>query len=160
ISDPPSIVAPEFRLVDGASMSLGRVAGESCLLDQACIVPLIGGCSDVAGTVVDVGFCGCQVTDVPRACITCGSGAHGACGQGCEFPVGTAGLEARGQCLPSAPSASDCVCFAVPAGGEITVGGCGTTIDGVCPGGGCCADDPRDGCETTSDGIRCAGVCV
>src|SRR5690606_25222658 len=98
-SDPPSIVVP----IDASSLTASDVAvtaGSACLAGAECVVPPLGACDDVQGTVVQIagGGCGCEITDPDPSCIGCGGGASGQCGGACEFAVNDS--TARGTCLP------------------------------------------------------------
>jgi hypothetical protein len=66
---------------------------------------------------------------------------------------------ARGLCLPFAADSPDCVCYAIGAGQELAVQGCGGPSRTGCPGDRCCADDPRDDCAVSPDS-SCTGLCV
>jgi hypothetical protein len=159
-SDPSSIVTKDFELVDGSSTRTATVAGVSCPVGDACRATRIGECTAVDGSVVDIeGFgCGCRVDDVDPGCITCGSGASGTCGGGCEFTVGQ--FTARGECLPTSSDTGDCACFAIDASDEPSVAGCSGPLNVPCSPDRCCADDPRDGCDLSTSDVTCAGICV
>lgn len=161
-SDPPAIVTREFTIPEGDG--LARVAGGTCPVGATCLADRIGSCTQVGGGAVDIeGFgCGCQITDVPPACITCGGGATGSCGASGGYPVGNTGRMARGVCLPFSAESEQCVVYGVIAGGteDAVVDSCDGPLGTSCPGERCCADDPRDGCDPDSGGTGCAGVCV
>ena len=155
-SDPPSIVVP----LDGsaATTSAATTAG-SCDTSADCSVAKLGACTNVPGKVVFVpNGCGCEVAEPDPACIGCGGGASGQCGGDCSFEVG--GATARGTCLPFDYESEEGACYAVAAGGEQTVQGCGGVIGAACPGSACCANDPRGSCNPLDGGIDCPGVCV
>ena len=162
-SDPPAIISTDFVLTgeaaSRASSATGTVAG-ACPVGAGCAVR-IGGCDAVNGEVVLVKqeVCGCRIDEVPGACIRCGDGASGTCGDTCSFAVGTRGLTARGLCLPYAADDGGCACYAVGTGDKLDVRSCGGTVRARCPGERCCVDDPRDGCDAAG-GVDCPGLCV
>jgi hypothetical protein len=155
-SDPPSIVVP---LGEGATTSLATPAG-TCPQGETCVVATLGSCTDVAGVVVEQeGFgCGCEIDEPSPDCIGCGGGATGQCGADCDYQVG--GFTARGTCLPFDYESEECSCYAVGAGQEQTVQGCGGVLEVSCPDGGCCADDPRGSCAELGGFVDCPGVCT
>ena len=157
-SDPPSIVVP----IDASSLTAPDAAGPAgtCNTGAECILPILGSCLDVTGSVVELesGGSGCAVQDPDPSCIGCGGGATGQCGGDCAFPV--AGATARGTCLPFDYESEECACYAIEAGGEQTVQGCGSVIGVSCPDAGCCANDPRGSCDPLGGLVDCPGVCV
>ena len=157
-SDPPSIVVP----IDASSLTAPDAAGPAgtCNTGAECILPILGSCLDVTGSVVELesGGCGCAVQDPDPSCIGCGGGATGQCGGDCAFPV--AGATARGTCLPFDYESEECACYAITAGGDQTVQGCGGVIGVSCPDAGCCANDPRGSCDLLGGLVDCPGVCV
>ncbi len=156
-SDPPSIVVP----IDASSLTSSAVAGPAgaCNVGAQCVVPTLGSCEDVQGVVVELeSLCGCQITEPDPACIGCGGGATGQCGGDCEFAVNDA--TARGTCLPFDYESEECACYAVGASSEQTVQGCGGVLEAECPDAGCCANDPRGGCDPLDGLVECPGVCV
>jgi len=157
-SDPPSLIAPGSA-AGSASVKRDRAAG-ACTAGAECIVPLIGGCQDVAGFVIDDPTLGCRcvVAVVPPSCIHCGDGASGQCGGECEFPVADA--TARGICLPYDSQVDACACYAIGAGQELATQGCGGAVELLCEGDRCCANDPRGACDPLDGEIACPGVCV
>jgi hypothetical protein len=162
-SDPPTIVSTDFVLTGEAASrtsSATETVASACPVGAGCAVR-IGGCDAVPGEVVLVkqDVCGCRIDQVPAACVRCGGGASGACGETCSYAVGRRGLTARGLCLPFSADADGCACYAVGAGEEIDVRSCGGIVRAGCPGQRCCVDDPRDGCDAV-DGVDCPGLCV
>jgi len=157
-SDPPSIVAPNFSTTSGAAATAHPAA--TCPVGTDCFVPTLGSCQNVQGSVVstDGGGCGCQITDPSSDCIGCGGGTSGQCGGACEYAVG--GSTARGTCLPFDYESEKCSCYAVGAGQEQAIQGCGGVLSVGCPGNLCCADDPRGACSTLGGIVECPGVCV
>jgi hypothetical protein len=156
-SDPPSIVVP----LDGtsATTSAGTTAG-GCNVGAECFVATLGACEDVTGTVVQLveTACGCEIAEPDPSCIGCGGGATGQCGGDCAFAVGEA--IARGTCLPFDYESEECACYAITAGGDQTVQGCGSVLGVSCPDAGCCANDPRGSCDPLGGIVECPGVCV
>ncbi|MEW6269349.1 MAG: hypothetical protein AB1689_08655 [Thermodesulfobacteriota bacterium] len=156
-SDPPSIVVGDFETAQ--STAADRPAG-ACPEGAACTVAMLGSCADVEGVVVDVdGFgCGCEIEEPSPECIGCGGGASGQCGAACEYQAGDA--TARGTCLPFDYESEECACYAVGAGEQQSVQGCGGVLQAVCPDGGCCANDPRGACAELGGLVECPGVCT
>ena len=160
-SDPPSIIVP----IDGtsATTSAATIAG-GCNVGAECFVPTLGACDDVRGEVIDLAVarvgtgCGCQIVEPDPSCIGCGGGATGQCGGDCAFAVGEA--TARGTCLPFDYESEECACYAITAGGDQTIEGCGGVLEASCPADGCCADDPRGSCDPLGGIVECPGVCV
>jgi hypothetical protein len=159
-SDPPSIVVPEFST--GGAVALADVPAGTCPTGSVCTVAVVGSCQDVQGTVVDVeGFgCGCEIADPQPECIACGAGASGQCGAACEYQVSS--FTARGTCLPFDYESEECACYAVGAGAQQAVEGCGGVLGAACPdtGSGCCATDPRGACDPLNGLVSCPGICV
>jgi len=158
-SDPPSIVVPVNGSTSSALASTDRPAG-TCPVGDGCVVATLGACEDVVGSIVelDSGVCGCQITDPAPECIGCGGGASGQCGGPCEYTVD--GATARGTCLPFDYESEECSCYAVGAGEQQTVQGCGGVLQVGCPADGCCANDPRGACDPLGGIVDCPGVCV
>jgi hypothetical protein len=155
-SDPPSIVVPESSATTAAAHPAG-----TCPVGAGCVVPTLGACQDVRGTVTELatGGCGCRVAEPDPTCIGCGGGgASGQCGGDCSFAVGAA--QARGTCLPFDYESEECACYAIESGGSQTIQGCGGVLEAACPSNGCCADDPRGSCDPLGGLIECPGVCV
>ena len=157
-SDPPSIVVSSFSSTMGAAAT-ARPAG-TCPVDANCFVPSLGACQNVQGKVVstDNGGCGCLIAEPSPDCIGCGDGATGQCGGDCAYAVGNA--TARGTCLPFDYESEKCSCYAVGAGQEQAIQGCGGVLSVGCPDNRCCADDPRGACDTLGGQVECPGVCV
>jgi hypothetical protein len=154
-SDPPSIATDEFDLDDDRTAT---VRGGSC--SGSCRARQIGGCSSVAGRLVEIDSrCLCEVDEVAASCITCGSGAAGTCGKACDYAVGS--RTARGLCLPFDALGGGCLCSAVGADGAGLPSSCGGALAVQCGGEGqCCVDDPADGCDPSSGDTACAGRCA
>ena len=158
-SDPPSIVVPLDGDAASALASTDRPAG-TCPVGDTCVVATLGSCVDVAGSIVDLdgGGCGCLIEDPAPECVGCGGGTSGQCGGACEYEVGNA--TARGTCLPFDYESEECSCYAVGAGEQQAVQGCGGVLQVGCPDAGCCANDPRGACDPLGGIVECPGVCV
>src|SRR5690606_4301869 len=145
---------------EGQSSDAAERPAGACPTGSACSVEVLGSCEDVPGVVVDVaGFgCGCQITDPDPACITCGGGASGTCGAPCEYQVSA--FTARGTCLPFDYESEECACYAIGAGAQQAVEGCGGVLAAPCPeaSSGCCATDPRGACDPQNGLVACPGI--
>ncbi len=166
----PAIASLEFHLVDDDG---GKPA--TCDDGAPCIVSRIGLCEEVPGRQIMIGNrCCCYVDPVTPHCVRCGTkdGARipAACGEPCSFDVGQpldangqqTGilLRARGVCLPLDADSPHCFCHAIEARGARAVQACGEVEGTGCAGGGCCIDDPRDGCRPLDGDVSCPGMCV
>lgn len=151
-SDPPSIIVPNLS----TASTLGSAAG-GCAVGQPCSVA-VGSCSAVSGSLVETAAgCGCQIAQVPPACVLCQSGSD-SCGGECSYQAG--GRTVRGSCLPFSSGSDDCACVATDPSNPATLGICGGPLNATCPDGRCCADDPRDGCDPKRGDHECSGICV
>jgi hypothetical protein len=154
-SDPPSYETSDYT-TSATSADMARTAA-ACTEGGQCFANRVGSCTGVRGHLVGTSAgCRCRIDDLDAACIACGSGATGQCGGDCEFPLGDSTV--RGICLPTSSDNPGCACYGIGAGSTLSVESCAGPLDGQCPAGRCCTDDPSDGCNGGPAG--CVGLCV
>jgi hypothetical protein len=143
------------------SIAEARVGTAAACPSQTCSVR-VGSCPAVQGVASQQGgdcVCTVGVGSTPPECIQCGGGATGSPGGACSLPIGRT-IIARGLCLPFSSKTSATTCYIASTGGDVGVSRCGGPTGEACGVGGCCADDPSDGCQATDQSNTCVGVCV
>lgn len=158
-SPPPCVQSPSDPAPGGAGAA--RVQEDVCAIGDACAVD-VSTCGRQSGKLVQRadGRCACEVSIADPECRPCSSA-----GEPCSIVVqttdGCAGSscpreEAAGICqIVSASGRTECVDEFVSPFQK-----CRGLDGSSCPGGTCCVDDAREGCETTSGDAFCGGLCV